>query len=138
MKLLEMCNLPTQDCTEQIDGFILVEEEERVVAVGGLEVYGKEALLRSVAVVPDRRSAGLGKAICSELELRAAGAGVERIFLLTEDAVPYFLGLGFELVQREETPPVIQATKQFGSLCPSTAKVMNIRVRISGSENNSY
>lgn len=129
IQLLDMANLPTKDCAETIDFFIVAEEEKRIVAVGGLEVHDTDGLLRSVAVVPDQRNSGVGRAICSALEIKAAQAGVERLFLLTETAVPYFLGLGFDLLQREHTPPGIQATKQFSDLCPITAHVMSRGVK---------
>ncbi len=134
VQLLEMSNLPTEDCAEQIGAFMLAEENKRIVAVGGLEVHGKVGLVRSVVVIPDRRRSGVGRAICAELEGRAAGAGVERLFLLTESAFSYFLGLGFELVRREDTPLEIQATKQFGGICPSTAKVMFRAVKSSSAK----
>lgn len=124
IQLLEMGNLPTEDCAEQIGAFILAEENKRTVAVGGLEVHGQEGLLRSIAVVPDRRGSGVGRMICSELGARAAKSGVERLFLLTESAAPYFLALGFEMVQRKDAPAAIQATRQYRGLCPITATVM--------------
>lgn len=128
VSLLERSELPTDDCRERIDGFVLLEDGENIIATGGLELHGKEGLIRSIVVVPDRRGTGIGRCVCAKLEKRAGAAGIERLFLLTDNAVPYFLGLGYQLLRRADTPPEIRATKQFSSLCPGSAKVMFRRV----------
>ncbi len=127
--LLELSGLPTGDCREQIDGFVLVEEHGRIVATGGLELHGKDALMRSIAIVPNRRNTGIGKTLCTELERRAAALGVENLFLLTEHAGAFFTGLGYQAINREDAPPSIQSTRQFSGLCPCSARLMFRKIK---------
>ena len=49
-KLLSCCELPSTDCLEHISNFIVVENDQGVIATGGLEIYESGAGLFSVAV----------------------------------------------------------------------------------------
>ena len=127
-ELLVLCGLPIDDCADHIDGYILAEAEEDIVAVGGLEIHGDDGLIRSIAVAPHARRRGLGTAVCLELHKRAAEAGVKKLVLLTETAGPFFGRLGFISVDRSESPATIQATRQFSEICPSSAQVMLLEI----------
>ena len=52
--LLERCRLPTEDLEHaHVEHFVVCRADEELVGVVGLEVLGKMALLRSLAVAPD-------------------------------------------------------------------------------------
>jgi len=126
--LLDICNLPSVDCKEHLNNFILVEENNNIVGVGSLEVYNNVGLLRSIAVLPNSRNNGVGAIIYELVEKRALELGVKVLYLLTESADEYFSNFGFSLKERNEVPLSIMQTKQFKDICPSTAKVMYLEL----------
>jgi len=65
VRLAELLNaegLPSGDLREPDVRLFAFRDGDAVVGFAGLEVYGKDALLRSVVVDPERRRAGLGRA----------------------------------------------------------------------------
>ena len=50
--------------------------------------------------------------------------GVERVWLLTTTAGPFFERLGFAVADRGSAPSAIAATPQFRGVCPGTATFM--------------
>ncbi|NEJ26303.1 GNAT family N-acetyltransferase, partial [Rhizobium leguminosarum] len=65
-----------------------------IVACAGLELYGSDALLRSVVVTERARHRGLGRALVGILERDAKIIGVRHLFLLSPSASDYFASLG--------------------------------------------
>ncbi len=119
--LLRAAELPGEDFAAHIGRFLVAREGGRVVGAVGAEVYGEDALLRSLVVAGEWRGAGLGGKLVEELE-RAAGAwGVRRWWLLTTTAEKFFERRGFRAAARAEAPEAIRATAEFRGLCPSVA-----------------
>lgn len=104
--------------------FVGTTYQGALIAVGGLEIYNKTALLRSVATSPEYRGRGLAQAIVGELEKLADSCGVSSLYLLTETASNFFEKLGYQQVERSTAPDDITATRQFSDLCPSSAELM--------------
>ncbi len=119
--LLRESGLPDDDCDNPALYFCGIFDGEELIAAGGLEPASPCALLRSVAVRQDRRGKGLARRIIEHLLQRAARQGSAAVYLLTETAEDYFIGLGFDRVAREQVPTEIAATRQFSSLCPQSA-----------------
>ena len=94
------------------------------VGYGALEVYGSDALMRSIVVTPNARGDGVGRKIVEWLLAHAARLGAERAFLLTTNARAYFEGLGFEVVDRSLAPRSILTTRQATGLCPVSAVLL--------------
>jgi GNAT superfamily N-acetyltransferase len=61
--LLRELELPTDGVAEWLDQFWIGEHEGAVVGVAGMERYGAAGLLRSVAVAPEWRGSGIGRAL---------------------------------------------------------------------------
>ncbi len=99
-------------------------------AVVGLELHGTSGLLRSLAVAPAQRGAGLGRGLTATAERAAAAAGVDTLYLLTTTAAEFFTRRGYQRIDRAQVPAAIRATAQFASLCPSTAVVMRKPLRV--------
>jgi N-acetylglutamate synthase-like GNAT family acetyltransferase len=99
-----------------------------VVGYGGLELFGGDALLRSVVVKPAYRRAGHGRAIVEDLIARATRIGAQEIWLLTSTAPAFFTVMGFSCTPRDAASPAIAASREFSSLCPSSAVLMRWRV----------
>ncbi len=123
-ELLNISKLPSEDCEEHIGNFMVIEEKEKIVGVGGLEICGAIGLVRSIAVAPEHRGKGVAKQIYKSIENKAHGLGINTLYLLTESTAEYFKKLGFIIQERSEAPLSVMETKQFKELCPSSAKVM--------------
>ena len=123
--LLDVELLPSADITEEALGHFLVYRDHLGVAgVVGLELFGEAALLRSLVVTSERMGCGIGKNLVNAAEALAAELKVRSIYLLTTTAADFFEVRGFRRISREQAPPEIQATREFASLCPSTAVLM--------------
>ena len=123
-ELLKMSRLPSKDCEEHIKNFIVTEEKNKIVGIGGLEIYGPLGLVRSIVVKADYQNRGVAREIYQLIESMAIRSGVKELYLLTENAAEYFKKLGFSAQLRAKTPPPIRETRQFKELCPSSATVM--------------
>lgn len=123
-RILEVNKLPSQDCGEHIENFIILEEDSNIVGFGGLEICGRFGLVRSIVVIPEYRRKGLAKKIYKAIEDKARSIGIKTLYLLTESEVEYFEKLGFTIKERSEVPASVMETKQFSTLCPSSAIVM--------------
>jgi amino-acid N-acetyltransferase len=123
-ELLNTSNLPSDDFTEHLDNFIVSEEAQTIVGVGGLETHGPNGLVRSLAVKPKHQRKGIGKLIYKSIENKAGEIGLSSLYLLTESAEAYFTKLGFIVKDRSYVPVSIANTKQFKLFCPTTATVM--------------
>lgn len=126
IEFLTASDLPHEDVRDGDAAFYLgvTGGGREVVGVAGLEPYGTVGLLRSVVVPARHRGRGYGTALVDAASARAAGAGVERLYLLTTSADGFFTAKGFERVPRDAVPHPIRATSQFSELCPGSATCM--------------
>jgi amino-acid N-acetyltransferase len=122
--LLEGCGLPHEDIEPHLGHFTLARSGGRLVGVIGLEVHGRDGLLRSLAVAEDHRGEGIARRLYASLLGHARGLEVERLFLLTTSANGFFEMLGFHVIEREVVPEAIRSTEEFRVLCPQTATCM--------------
>jgi amino-acid N-acetyltransferase len=126
-QILKLAALPTTDLTQaHLHRFLVARDGATLAGVGGLEIFGQDALLRSVVVDPVYRERGLGSHLVHRLEEAAQEQGADTIYLLTTSAERFFSLLGYRRIERRQTPPTIQATPEFTSLCPDTAVCMQI------------
>jgi predicted N-acetyltransferase YhbS len=121
---LEAERLPSGDLGEPDVRLFAFRDGDAAIGFAGLEVYGKDALLRSVVVDPTRRRAGLGRAIVEATLAEARRLGATRAFLLTTAAKVYFERLGFAAIDRKSAPATILSTRQAAGLCPLSAPLM--------------
>lgn len=123
-QLLTDSSLPTIGVREALGDFFVAYAEGRLVGVAGLEVRANHALLRSVAVRPEWRSKGVGRALVHTAIDAAEARGIRGLYLLTTTAERYFPSFGFETIAREQVPDEIRNTGEFANICPSSATVM--------------
>ena len=122
--LLKEYSLPINDIFENINNFIIAEQDNKIVGLGGFEKHGEIVLLRSITVTQEYRGKAIGKSIYQLLESKISRLGINQLYLLTETAADYFKNIGFTIKERINVPEAVMRTKQFSALCPSTAVVM--------------
>jgi amino-acid N-acetyltransferase len=122
--LLERSGLPTSDLDAAQPQFIVLCEGAQIIGAGALQPFGSIALLRSVAVEPQRRGSGLGRMIVQELERRACACDVSQLVLLTQTAARFFAQQGYRIIDRQQVPRTVQGSEEFRSLCPASATCM--------------
>jgi proliferating cell nuclear antigen len=91
-RLLRESGLPTGDLDSSPVRLFVGHDDGQFVGVGGFERYGRDALLRSVAVPDSMRGRGYGRALYRELEARVREAEIDRLYLLTDTATGFFGG----------------------------------------------
>ena len=123
-KLLTDSKLPLDGVKESLKDFLVAEANGDIVGVAGLEVCCDDALLRSVAVRPEWRSKGVGRALVTRAIAEAESRGIRALYLLTTTAEHYFPSFGFTKVERSAIPEEVRATKEFTSACPASAVAM--------------
>jgi predicted N-acetyltransferase YhbS len=116
--------LPSADLRQPDVRLFAFRDGAATIGYAGLEIYGADALLRSVVVDPARRRAGAGRSIVEATLAEARGLGATRAYLLTTSAKAYFERLGFTAIERASAPAAILATRQAAGLCPSSAPLM--------------
>ncbi len=128
-RLLAQCGLPAEGLeTAFPDGYAVVESAGDVVGAAGMEVYGEDGLLRSVAVAPGRRGDGLGALLVRNRLEWAARRGLRGVYLLTTTAAEFFEWMGFRRIERNTVPEEIGASEQSSSVCPASAVVMFLQL----------
>lgn len=122
--LLQSENLPIEDIVRELPHFFVIEDGNNVIAVGGLEVYGNDGLVRSMIVDPNYRNRSLAAILLNKLQEYAAEQGITALYLITTTAREYFAKKGFKAIAREEVSSSLASSREFSTLCPSTATVM--------------
>ena len=126
--LLASNQLPTADIHEQNVTLFVGLIDEKVVATIGVETYGNEVLLRSLCVKDGFKNQKLGEKMLAYLLGFCTHENIQTVYLLTTTAEHYFERHGFETITRDETPQSIQNTREFQSICPSSAIIMALKL----------
>jgi amino-acid N-acetyltransferase len=129
-KLLQECNLPTSDITnDHMKHFFHYSEDGELKGVIGIEPYSDIALLRSLAVHPAAQKSGIGQGLVTFVEEHSRQNGIGKLFLLTTTAELFFTRMGYSVCQRSEAPESIKGSAEFSSICPSSSIFMAKRLR---------
>jgi arsenate reductase (thioredoxin) len=129
LRLLEQNRLPTAGLLDHLRTTLVARDGERVVGSAALEVYADGALLRSVAVAPERQHQRLGTELTDAALRLAHELHTPAIYLLTTTAETFFPRFGFEPIARADVPATVRTSVEFTSACPDTAVVMRKIVR---------
>ena len=124
-RLLRASGLPVDDLREEsMQDFFVATGGTSIVGLAGLEAFSGVGLLRSLAVAPGSRAAGIGRMLVTAVEAHASRRGISELWLLTIDADRYFQALGYVARERDAAPPAIRRTAEFSQLCPGSATLM--------------
>ena len=121
LELLKTSKLPTSDLEEAPVRLFGIFHAGKLIAVSGLEIYGTEAILRSVAIQPAYRSTGLGAALLAATEAKARELQLTDLFLLTTTAEKFFRKHHYMDYERNACSEEIRHSQEFSNICPSTA-----------------
>jgi len=120
--LLDAASLPVADLTDaHMEHFFYCGPVHAPTGVVGLELCGRDALLRSLAVAPAQRGTGLGVSLTRHAEARAHARGVHSLYLLTTTAETFFKRHGYAAADRATAPEAIRATREFADICPASS-----------------
>jgi amino-acid N-acetyltransferase len=122
--LLKASALPADDLDYNKDLLVGYYEGDALVGTGGLEIYGRYALLRSLSVKMGIRGKAVGTTITEYLLAEAKKRKLRGVYLLTETAHGFFLKKGFKDVPRESVPEEVKRSAEFSKLCANSAAVM--------------
>lgn len=123
--ILSNAGLPFSDIgVSHLADFLVVEKDSAVVGCVGIERYGSDALLRSLAVDASRQGVGQGRHLVEAIEMHARESGVARLFLLTSSASGFFEDHGYREIARDAAPAPLQGSTQFAQFCPANAVCM--------------
>lgn len=129
IEFLTTHNLPVSDLEEKNVKLYLGYNEGELVATIGLEKHGSTGLLRSLAVKETYRNLQVADKMIKEFFALCEGEEIAEVYLLTTTAETYFLRKGFLPVDRKVVPAGIRETREFRSICPSSAVVMHREVK---------
>ena len=128
---LSQAGLPIDDLTEPGRVFFAFSTlSGQVVGYAGLEIFGVDAFLRSLVVLPEARGQGFGGAMVARQCRRAFDLGARRAWTLTTTVTDWLEKKGFARIERAEAPEAILATRQARSLCPSSAALLTRKIRL--------
>lgn len=126
VSLLQSASLPTSDLTDaHMNHFFYVGSDAQPSGIVGVEVFGSDALLRSLVVAPNRRRSGLGCKLVTHAEQHCRMSGATAIYLLTMTAEHFFLGRGYRQASRDSAPSAIRSTSEFSGLCPANSAFLS-------------
>jgi amino-acid N-acetyltransferase len=124
LDLLTVLNLPQDGFADHVDAAVIARAGDDLVGSAALEIYGKSALLRSVAVSPTVQGMGVGHQLVNAALTLAKDRRIERIYLLTETAAGFFPRFGFQVIDRATVNDAVKESVEFTSACPASATVM--------------
>jgi UDP-N-acetylmuramate: L-alanyl-gamma-D-glutamyl-meso-diaminopimelate ligase len=115
--LLRQVGLGPDDLREDSYGnFLVLRNENGFVGCVGLEVYGEDAILRSLAVNKEARGVGYGWLLADTVINVARSRGVRRLYLLTDTASDFFAAKhGFRVVDLSTVGPEVVSSPTFQS-----------------------
>lgn len=122
--LLRAARLPAEDAAGHLEYFTVGTTRAGLLAAGGFERHGTDALLRSFVVAASVRGRAHGSALLRHVLQDARAAGIGTVYLLTQTADRFFARHGFRPVERSAAPQAIRQTREFTGLCPASARLM--------------
>ncbi len=99
---------------------------DTLLGTAAWDPVGDAALVRSVAVAPSARRAGVGMLLVAGALRSAIRAGVRDAWLVTTDAEDFFRTCGFGKIARDHVPDEVLDHPQIERECPSSAAVMHV------------
>jgi amino-acid N-acetyltransferase len=126
LALLAAAQLPTAGFAAQLSNALVARAADDRIGCVALELYGEEALLRSLVVSPAARGRRLGERLTAAALDLAEARGARRVWLLTTTAERFFPRFGFLVVPRDELPAALADCEELRGACPASAVAMGL------------
>jgi amino-acid N-acetyltransferase len=129
IRLLESSGLPTSDLTDDhMKDFFYVGPTDAPIGIVGVQLFGGDALLRSLVVSSAHRAQGVGQRLVEHAEQYARERGAAAVYLLTTTAESFFRSHGYGVTPRDRAPPALRTTPEFTGLCPASSAFLSKRL----------
>ncbi len=129
LALLADVALPSEGVKDHLSAFFVARDGGRLVGCVGQERYGDTALLRSLAVAPDRQRDGLGRQLTARLLEDARLSGAREVVLLTTTAADFFARhFGFTPVERARFDETLATSPEWHLPRCSSAACLHLRL----------
>jgi amino-acid N-acetyltransferase len=128
LSLVAESGLPVDDLCASHALFLIAERGSEIAGCAGIELPGIHALMRSLAVKPAYRGAGIGTRLLDAIEQLSRQRGVRDAYLLTLTAEQFFTLRGYQRIERRDAPPGISSTTEFTTICPVSSALMAKRL----------
>ena len=114
-ELLTRVEMPVEEGGDAAaPSFFVLTNESGLIGCVALEVFGDDAILRSLTVDTDHRGGGYGWMLADMAMSQARYRGVRRVYLLTESASDFFAAkFGFRVVDRSTVSAQVGASTTF-------------------------
>ncbi|GHT39335.1 acetyltransferase [Endomicrobiia bacterium] len=100
----EMLHRSLNAVYENIQEFVVLENEGRIVGCGALHVSWDDlAEVKALAVAEEFKRQGLGRKIVEKLQENAVALGIYKVFTLTFKP-EFFIKLGYKVILKETLP----------------------------------
>jgi amino-acid N-acetyltransferase len=100
----EMLHRSLNSIYENIQKFIVIEKENKIIGCGSLHVSLKNlAEIKSLAVKKNSQRQGIAKRIVEQLQYNALYLGIHKIFVLSFKTI-FFKKLGYKIVSKKMFP----------------------------------
>ena len=116
-QLLEIVNLPTEGVEENFENFFVIRSNNMIIGCIGLEIFGQDGLIRSVAIHPSLQKQRLGHRLVLRIQKYSIEIGLKRLYLLTETAESFFTRFDFKIIPRHQINSNIKQSIEFTKLC---------------------
>jgi N-acetylglutamate synthase-like GNAT family acetyltransferase len=110
---LGKAGLPAEDVRSEGPLFWRFESDDTPVGFGGLQLFGDQALLRSVVILPPLRNRGIGSMVVEGLETEAQALGCTAVWTVTDRALAFFNRLGYRACEPAEAPAAVRDSISF-------------------------
>ncbi len=126
--LLLYLGLPTEGVREHLQNFIVLVKNVRIIGTVGLEIFGENALLRSLGVDDAHQGLGYGHQLYQAILQKARGQNILNLYLFTETAEKFFTTLGFKKIARNMVHHEIMLSTECVKVCPKSAVCMMLNL----------
>lgn len=130
VRLLQKSGLTGCGVEQNVGGFLVADRSDtgEIAGVIGLEAKGRQGLLRSLAVSPEWRKAGVAAALLKEATAMAKDQGVKNLYLLTDTAEGYLAKFGFRTIERRFMPEELLGAGDLQKACSGCKTCMTMEL----------
>ena len=127
VRLLTAAGL-TREGIEDCEFSVARDTANQIIGVVGLETWGTQGLLRSLAVEKIHRGKGVGRELVLHTIHQACAKKLDSLFLITEAVKEYYFQFGFKLIKRDQVAGPVLNSAEFRGSCLVSADVMQLTI----------